>query len=322
MTSYRCPACGVLTTLSGPCPGCGRAPDPLAAELPALDTRLAAIAARVEDARQSYGAAMAQWQSTSAERQELVRSILARVAAERAVAPGGAAAGPAGFAEPGGSTATGGMRADTPWPGAHRRGAPDASPRTVQNLLFILGGVLLGIGAIVFTLVAWARYGALGRETILAVATALAFAVPAVAGRRGLRATAETVAAVALLLLVLDGYGVWRMNVLGVRDSLSGTTYAGAVAAVVAGLAAPYGLALRLIGPRIAALIAAQPVVPLVLTAHRPSVPGWTAVFAAVAAANMIVAMWWHPARLFPASPPAVEAARAGWCRPARRCHR
>src|SRR5262249_55114420 len=97
--------------------------------------------------------------------------------------------------------------ADAPGSGAGRLGTPDASPPTVQNLLFVLGGVLLGVGAIVFTVFAWARYGVAGRVTVLGAATLLAFVIPAVAKRRGLVATAETVAAIALLLVLLDGYG-------------------------------------------------------------------------------------------------------------------
>ena len=38
--------------------------------------------------------------------------------------------------------------------------APEAKPVTVQNLLFVLGGLLVGAAAIVFTGVAWATYGA------------------------------------------------------------------------------------------------------------------------------------------------------------------
>ena len=86
-------------------------------------------------------------------------------------------------------------------------GDPDASPRTVQNLLFVLGAVLLGVAAIVFTAVAWTSYGVGGRAAILGGATLIAFAIPVIAVRRRLTATAETFTAIALLLLILDGYG-------------------------------------------------------------------------------------------------------------------
>src|SRR5262245_50971793 len=36
---------------------------------------------------------------------------------------------------------------------------PESSGRTVQNVLFVLGGLLLGSAAIVFTAVAWANFG-------------------------------------------------------------------------------------------------------------------------------------------------------------------
>ena len=122
-------------------------------------------------------------------------------------------------------------------------GDPDASPRTVQNLLFVLGAVLLGIAAIVFTVVAWTSYGVGGRAAILGGATLIAFAIPVVAVRRRLTATAETFTAIALLLLILDGYGLWALDVGGAADSLAGTTFAGGVAAVVAAVAAGFGRA-------------------------------------------------------------------------------
>ncbi|MFD0821149.1 ABC transporter ATP-binding protein [Micromonospora zhanjiangensis] len=53
----------------------------------------------------------------------------------------------------------------------------------------------------VFTAVAWATVEVVGRATILSAITALMLAVPPVLVRRGLRATAETFAAVALLLV-------------------------------------------------------------------------------------------------------------------------
>ena len=60
-------------------------------------------------------------------------------------------------------------------------GGPEASTRTVQNLLFVLGGVLLGTAAVVFTAVAWTQFGVGGRAAILGVLTLLALAAPAVA---------------------------------------------------------------------------------------------------------------------------------------------
>ena len=178
---------------------------------------------------------------------------------------------------------------------AHRSapfGDPDASPRTVQNLLFVLGAVLLGIAAIVFTVVAWTSYGAGGRAAILGGATLIAFAIPVVAVRRRLTATAETFTAIALLLLMLDGYGLWALDVTGAADGLAGTTYAGGVAAVVAVVAAGFGRAMRLTGPRFVAIVAAQPVLPLILASHRSSASATAICFAAIAAVDIAVIVW------------------------------
>ena len=83
-------------------------------------------------------------------------------------------------------------------------------------MLFILGGLLLGSAAIVFTAVAWTTFGVAGRAVILAVVTGLALAVPLLALRRRLTATAETFAALGLLLVLLDGYAAWKVNLFGV----------------------------------------------------------------------------------------------------------
>ena len=118
---------------------------------------------------------------------------------------------------------------------------PETSTRTVQGLLFVLGGLLLGTAAVVFTAVAWAAVGVAGRALILVAFTVLALAVPLLAVRRGLRGTAETFAAVGLLLVVLDGYAAWSVDLFGVAG-WPGTRYAalvgGAGAAVAAGVRA------------------------------------------------------------------------------------
>src|SRR5207248_3158895 len=109
---------------------------------------------------------------------------------------------------------------------------PETSVRTVQNVLFVLGGLLLGSAAVVFTAVAWARFGVAGRAAILAVTTLLVLAVPPAALARRLAATAETFAALGLLLVLLDGYAAWYVDLAGVATVLSPAGYAGTVCAV------------------------------------------------------------------------------------------
>ncbi|WP_433378353.1 SCO7613 C-terminal domain-containing membrane protein [Actinoplanes sp. CA-142083] len=156
----------------------------------------------------------------------------------------------------------------------------------VQTTLFVLGGLLLGSAAIVFAAVAWSQFGMAGRATLLAVATFAALAVPPFALRRGLRATAETMAAVGLLLTLLDGYAAWYVNLLDVT-TMSPTRYAGLVFTVTATIAIAYALLTRLIAPRYAALIAFQPALPLLVAPANPGLAGWSLTFGALAALNL-----------------------------------
>ena len=139
-----------------------------------------------------------------------------------------------------------------------------------------------------FTAVAWATYGVGGRAVILAVVTALMLIAPLVALRRGLTATAETFAAVGLLLVGLDGYAAWYVNLFGVAGG-SGPRYAGTVALVTAVVAAGYGALTRLTGPTVVALLTIQPVIPLLAGPVHPDAAGWSLIFAAVATLNLII---------------------------------
>ncbi|MGK5684316.1 SCO7613 C-terminal domain-containing membrane protein [Actinoplanes sp. URMC 104] len=164
--------------------------------------------------------------------------------------------------------------------------AREVSGRTAQSVLFVLGGLLLGVAAVVFAAVAWAQFGVGGRALLLAASTGLALGVPVLALRRRLRATAETFAAVGLLLTLLDGYAAWHVNLFGVADG-SGWGYAGAVFAVTAAVAAGYEHLTGLTGPRYAALVIAHPVLPLLVAAAHPGATGWALTFAVVAALDV-----------------------------------
>ncbi|MFG2039273.1 SCO7613 C-terminal domain-containing membrane protein [Dactylosporangium sp. NPDC048998] len=192
---------------------------------------------------------------------------------------------------------------------------PEAGPRTVQNILFILGGMLLGSAAIVFAAVAWASFGVLGRAAILAVVTLLTLAVPPVALARRLRATAETFAALGVLLVLLDGYAARYVDLAGLAQTTSPATYAGLTFAFSAAVAGGYAALTRLRAPRLAAVAALQPVLPL-LALHRGfGAVGWTLVFVCVAAIGVLLGrtveqVAWIPAGLavLSALPPALHA--------------
>ncbi|MFE2311341.1 SCO7613 C-terminal domain-containing membrane protein, partial [Streptomyces sp. NPDC059411] len=166
-----------------------------------------------------------------------------------------------------------GVRVPPAGPGP-AKGGPEASAPGAQNVLLILGAVLLAVAALAFTLVSWGSLGIAGRSAVLAVVTAAALGAPAALLRRGLRSTAEAVGAVGLLLTVLDAYALYAV---GMPDT-DGTAYAAGAAAVLAAVWAGYGLGLP--GLRI-------PLPAAVLTAQLP-LP-----LAALAAGSNGIALGW-----------------------------
>ncbi|WP_431960561.1 SCO7613 C-terminal domain-containing membrane protein [Actinacidiphila sp. bgisy160] len=138
-----------------------------------------------------------------------------------------------------------------PWgtrPAPPRGGPPrrETSPRAVQNLLLALGGVLLAVAAIAFTVISWGHLGIGGRAAVLGALTLAATGVPSLLLRRALTATAEVVACLGLVLLLLDAYALHRV----VFSGTDGLRYAAVSLAVVTALWAGYGKALgRLVLP-------------------------------------------------------------------------
>ncbi|HEY6747031.1 MAG TPA: hypothetical protein VI357_15085, partial [Mycobacteriales bacterium] len=163
----------------------------------------------------------------------------------------------------------------------------EASRVSVQAVLLALGGLLLGVASIVFTLVAWSRLGIGGRAAVLGAVTVVALGLPVLLLRRRLAATAETVAAVGLLLVLLDAYLLRRLDLLGLGGPPA-SSYAGAVLGVVALGWGLYGLALPgLRGVRPAALALAQPALPLL--AGRGGVLWVAGALLAVAALDLLL---------------------------------
>ncbi|QJT00516.1 hypothetical protein G9272_09615 [Streptomyces asoensis] len=156
------------------------------------------------------------------------------------------------------------------WPSRQAQPGPSARPEAtapgVQNVLLLLGGILLTIAAMVFTLVSWGHLGIAGRSLVLGAVTLAVLGAPVALLRRGLRSTAESVAGLGLALTVLDAYALHEV----VFTAADGTTYAAAASTALAALWAAYGTALTALPgsatlrlPHPAALAVAQ--LPLVL---------------------------------------------------------
>ncbi|MPY54479.1 SCO7613 C-terminal domain-containing membrane protein [Streptomyces acidicola] len=121
----------------------------------------------------------------------------------------------------------------------------EATAPSVQNVLLVLGGILLTVAAIAFTLVSWGHMGIAGRALVLGAVTLAALGVPVPLLRRGLRSTAEAVAGLGLALTVLDAYALHEVAFTEVQ----GTGYAAAASAVLAGVWAAYGVGIGVPAP-------------------------------------------------------------------------
>ncbi|WP_327366308.1 SCO7613 C-terminal domain-containing membrane protein [Streptomyces sp. NBC_01217] len=227
---------------------------PPAEELALLDRELARL-----DARRSQLLVRRAW----------LLSVLTPAVARPALPPAPPLAAP--FAAPSGPSAV------------------PAGPRSAQNVLLTLGGLLLTIAAIAFTLVSWGHMGIGGRSAVLGVVTVAALSAPAVLLRRGLPSTAEALAALASVLMVLDAYALHRVAV----PEADGLGYAAAASAVLAVLWGAYGLLLdRLRLPLPLAVITVQ--LPLLLWAWAAGagITAFSWALLVTAALDCAIAVW------------------------------
>lgn len=115
-------------------------------------------------------------------------------------------------------------------------GRPDAPRATVQQVLLVVGVVLLTVAAVVFIGAVWVRLGVAGQSAVLLGVTGVTAAAARACAVRGLRASAEALAVLAVLLLVVTLRGARELDLFGAR-SIDGAAWTAAVATVV-GLAA------------------------------------------------------------------------------------
>ncbi|MFD7493065.1 SCO7613 C-terminal domain-containing membrane protein [Streptomyces sp. NPDC059832] len=239
---------------------------PPAEELALLDSELARL-----DARRSQLLVRRTW----------LLSVLTPPAGPPAAPPAPQFAAPFGPPSP--------ARPQTPFAAPFGPPAAQAGARSAQNVLLTLGGLLLTIAAIAFTLVSWGHMGISGRSAVLAVVTIAALAAPAVLLRRGLSATAESLGALASVLMILDAYALHRVA----APDADGPGFAAVASAVLALLWGAYGLLLgRLRLPLPLAVVSAQ--LPLLLWAWSAgagaSVFGWALLL--TAALDCVIAVW------------------------------
>ncbi|MEU4064828.1 hypothetical protein AB0F25_20830 [Streptomyces wedmorensis] len=185
----------------------------------------------------------------------------------------------------------------------------DSTPRSAQNVLLTLGGTLLTIAAVAFTLVSWGSMGIGARSAVLFVVTSATLAAPVALLRRGLVSTAESVAALGLVLMVLDAYALHRVALPGT----DGLGYTAVAAGVLAGAWAVYGSALsRLRIPLPVAVVAAQLPLPLgaLAAGGGPTAVAWAALV--TASADAAAALWTRPAAVR-ITAGAAATALGGW---------
>lgn len=173
-----------------------------------------------------------------------------------------------------------------PVPVAPRR--QETTAPGVQNVLLVLGGILLTVAAIAFTLVSWGRLGIAGRSLVLGAVTVAVSGAPVPLVGRGLRSTAEAVAGLGLALTVLDAYALHEVAL----PEAGGTGYAAGAAAVLAAVWWGYGRGLgTLRGPFPAALTVAQLPLPLGAVAAGAGPHTVTVALLLTAAADMVVVL-------------------------------
>ncbi|WP_225845543.1 SCO7613 C-terminal domain-containing membrane protein [Streptomyces sp. HPF1205] len=226
-------------------------------------------------------------------RTTLLYALRSRRSSASAAAPASGGS-PHGYGAPAGRPATWG--AAGPRPGGAAPGArpfvprPDASAPSVQTVLLVLGGLLITVAGLVFTLVNWGRLGIGGRAAVLAVLTALALAVPVPLRRRGLTATAETAAAVGFALVLLDSYAARAAGLAGLQRADAAAYWAAATA--LTGLAAgAYAWRTRSAALAFGSLALLQFTVPLTTAALGAAPAGRASAAIALAALDVAAAL-------------------------------
>ncbi|WP_329178043.1 SCO7613 C-terminal domain-containing membrane protein [Streptomyces sp. NBC_01477] len=167
----------------------------------------------------------------------------------------------------------------------------DAPTRSAQTVLLTLGGLLIIVAGLVFTLVSWGRFGIGGRAAVLTALTVLALAAPLTLRRRGLDATAETASAVGLALVLLDAYAARAADIGGLLG-VGGAGYWAAVTGLGALATAAYGRLTRSVLMPYAALLLLQCTAPLAAGALHTHATGLAYALLVTAVLDLAVGTW------------------------------
>jgi hypothetical protein len=135
---------------------------------------------------------------------------------------------------------------------------PAKPPRkrlTVPVLLLIVGVTLVGVAAIFFLVLAWTSANIGVKSLIIGGVTLATMVAASVLRRFRLKATAEGIAVLGVILLALDAWAV-RLNDLFGAGAMKPALYAGIAALVVGALCRAWSVISRLRGPDLAATLA------------------------------------------------------------------
>ncbi|HET8957554.1 MAG TPA: hypothetical protein VFM95_03770, partial [Microcella sp.] len=183
---------------------------------------------------------------------------------------------------------------DQPAPPVTSPTAPTGAPRRsgVQVALIVVGIALLSVFALFAVVYAFIAYGVVVRSLVIGAATIATIIAATVLSRRGLGVTAEGLAALGTVVLVLDAWAVRRTNVAGLSSSPE-LAYWGVALLSVAAIA----LGWARVGGHRSPLLASAVLLPLgtgLLAAHASAglSPGWDVAVGTISAtaAAVIVA--------------------------------
>jgi hypothetical protein len=319
--TYPCSNCGERADTASGCPNCGR---PVEQEISELNKTITAMQFRNMAMVDERGLLMKRLQGAIATRALLQQAVSQRAGVGGAVrrvtartSPGPAGTAPVQLSPPPKRTAR--KRAQQPIsrrlpdgtvtitdrpirasktvpivappedaPPVH---PPEASTRSMQNILLGLGALLFAVTALALSGYLRTTLGTGGRFSLFLLLTIALIAGSLPTARQSLLATAETIATVGLLFVLLDGYLIWTSGWLA-GSGLTPAGYAGLVMLFGTAIAAGYRWISHLIAPRFAAVVLLQPVIPLLVGSSLvPGLAGWAVIFGAVGALDMAVAL-------------------------------